>query len=159
MKRFLVGGIAVVALALGGCAGSIVKDPESGAVTVDVTKSEGAAVTHEDILDARGVALASADKATDPALKAALKARAQKYLAFDTLLTAHEGQASACVNAILAMKPPAPTNAPGADGKPHAFRDFEIAAETLGQLQGLTPAAKLACADLPIPFLGRLKPL
>jgi hypothetical protein len=152
MKKFV---IAVCLAVLTGCTGSIVKDPTTGTVTVDVSKGSLAVATHNDLLGAAkvaGDAAAAAASKNDLVLAASLQARANKWLAFDSLLTMQEAQASACLNAIAAMKPQAPASAPS-DGAPHVFTDLEVAAEAVGNFSGLTPAVKLACADLPLPAL------
>ena len=140
------------------CAGSKVQTTTTDAsgqttttTTIDITKSEGAVATHNDLLGAANVATAAAAATTDKALKAALTARANWWIQQDAMLTARENQVSACLNAIAAMKPNLP--AASTSTAPHVFTDVEIAAEAVGNFSGITPAVKLACAPLPIPPL------
>lgn len=148
--------VPVIALMLlAACSGSVVKTTTTDAsgqpvttTTIDATKSKVAVATHADLLGAADAATKAAAATNDPALKAALTARAAKWLAGDTLLTAQEGQISACLNAIRAAAPvlPAGVSTTG----PHVFTDIELAAEAVGNFTGISPAIKLACADLPI---------
>lgn len=136
MKRILVGGTAFVALALGGCAGSIVKDPTTGAVTVDVTKSDGAVATHSDLQAAAAYAAAHG-----------YAARAAVWQAEDAKLTAIETQISACANSIaadLALLKPAP------DGTVTPFLAVEMGAEAVGNFTGASAKTKILCAAFPV---------
>jgi hypothetical protein len=152
MNKYLIALAAIIGFAfLTGCANTITKNPTTGAVTVDLTKGTLEVATHSDLLGAANVATTAAAKATaanDGVLASALTARALYWTTLDALLTAAEKQASACGNAIAAMKPTLPTLASGPG--PHIFTDIEIGAEDIGQFQGITPAAKLACTQIPL---------
>jgi hypothetical protein len=143
------------ALALGGCAGTITKDPGTGAVSVDLTTGKVEVAAHKDMLGAAAAATKAADAATDPMLKAALQVRAARWLAADNVVTMVEKQGSVCGNAILAMKPQLQAMPEGAGPLTKA----ELLAEDVGTFSGVTPAAKLACADFPpliLPVLPKL---
>ena len=109
----------------------------------DATKSNLAVATHTDLL-------AAAKRATDNGWPA----RANVWLAFDTLLTAKENQATACLAAIKASMPKAPR---GTVAGP--FEAIEIGAEAVGGFQGVPAAVKLNCTALPIPPLPTLPKL
>ena len=98
-------------------------------------------VTHTDLL----AAAARATKANYPA-------RAQMWMAIDTLLTAQETQAAACLAAIKAALP-TPGSLPQVAG---AFDGIEAAAEAVGNFQGIPAVVKLNCEPLPIPTLPAL---
>jgi hypothetical protein len=104
-------------------------------------KPDLAQVTHADLL-------AAAARAT----KNGYPARAQMWSAIDTLLTAQENQAQACLAAIKAALP-APGTSPQFAG---AFDAIEAGAEFVGTSQGVPAVVKLNCLPLPIPTLPAL---
>ena len=135
--------LAVLALALAGCAGVEVKttDPATGATTttIDFTKAQLA-------VDIHNGEVAAAKYATDHGLPE----RAAVRTAIDSLLTAWEQQKSACANAIKSMldsvKPPAVK-----DENPILVA--EIAEEAVGSFSGVPAKVKMLCAAVPIPTL------
>ena len=111
------------------------------ATTVDLTQTKLAVATHADLL-------AAAARAT----KNGYPARAQMWTAIDTLLTAQESQAQACLAAIKAALP-TPGSLPAVAG---AFDGIEAAAEAVGNFQGFPAVVNLNCEPLPIPPLPAL---
>ena len=134
MKRLL----ALLALSmLTACATA--QAPSS--TSAPAAKPDLAAVTHADLTAAAA-----------RAMKNGYPARAQMWTAIDTLLTAQESQAKACLAAIKAALPQ-PGSAPQVAG---AFDGIEAAAEAVGNFQGIPASVKITCEPLPIPTLPSL---
>jgi len=74
------------------------------------------------------------------------------WTAIDTLLTAQENQAQACLAAIKASMTPLGSTPQFAG----AFDAIEAGAEFVGTSQGVPAAVKLNCLPLPIPTLPSL---
>lgn len=98
-------------------------------------------VTHTDLQ-------AAAARAT----KNGYPARAQVWMALDTLLIAQENQIKACTDAIKNALPQ-PGGIPQVAG---IFDGIEAAAEAVGNFQGIPAIVKLNCEPLPIPKLPGL---
>ncbi len=137
----MIPALAILLLA-SGCA----INPSTG--LIDVSQTQLATVTHADLKGAAKVASDSAAATTDPALKAALLARSNWWTQQEAMLTAREGQVSACLNAIAASKPKL-----SGGQSAGIFTSIEVAAEAVGNFSGMTAAVKLACEPLPIPTL------
>jgi len=129
--------LAILVIFLAGCA----TEPAATAPVAPGAKPDLAQVTHADLL-------AAAARAT----KNGYPARAQMWTAIDTLLTAQESQAQACLAAIKAALP-TPGSLPAVAG---AFDGIEAAAEAVGNFQGIPAVVKLNCEPLPIPPLPAL---
>jgi len=129
--------LAVLVIFLAGCA----TQPAATAPVAPGAKPDLAQVTHADLL-------AAAARAT----KNGYPARASMWTAIDTLLTAQEGQAVACLAAIKAALPQ-PGSAPQVAG---AFDGIEAAAEAVGSFSGIPASVKIVCEPLPIPSLPGL---
>lgn len=135
--------LALFAILLAGCAGTIVKDPATGAVTFNVSAGKLEVAAHADLLAAAAYATAHG-----------YPARAAVWAAEDARLTAIETQISACANAIAASLPK-PVSGPA----PTPFLAIEIGAEAVGQFSGLPASVKINCAPFPIvtlPILPKL---
>lgn len=142
MKRLCLLLVSSIIALLAGCAGTIIKDPTTGAVTVDVAAGKAEVATHKDLL---GAAVAASAVST-PAVS-------DYYKAFDMVLTAIENQASACANAVLANKPKLPASP--ADAGP--ITKLELAREAVVSLDaGLSNVVKLNCEPLPVITLPKL---
>ena len=115
--------------------------PAATAPVAPGAKPDLAQVTHADLQ-------AAAARAT----KNGYPARAQMWTAIDTLLTAQENQAQACLAAIKAALP-TPGSLPQVVG---AFDGIEAAAEAVGNFQGIPASVKITCEPLPIPSLPSL---
>ena len=138
--------LAVLALALAGCAGVEVKttDPATGATTttIDLTQGKLAVATHADLQAAAAYATAHG-----------YPERAAVRMAQDTVLTAVEKQASACANAIqAALDQIKPLGAPAAG----PITTLEMTEEAVGNFQGIPARVKILCAPAPLPPLPPL---
>ena len=106
MKSFLLFTIMIAILGFYGCGGIEVKTTDSQGVTtttIDLSKGDLAVATHNDLVGAAAVAT-----------KNGYPEVAAWYGAQDTVLTATEGQISACLNAQKALLPAAPVIPAGA---------------------------------------------
>lgn len=139
MKRtILLVAVAGAALALTGCAGTVITQPD-GTKTIDLTQGKVEKATHAGFV-------AAAKYATDNGFPE----RAQVRLAQDALLTAAEAQASACANAVLLEIPKPPADV---DGAIDPILAAEMAEEAVASFSGFSKRVKALCAAIPVPTM------
>ena len=140
--------LAVLALALAGCAGVEVKttDPATGAVTttIDLTQGKLPQDLHKDLTAAAARATANG-----------YAGRAAVWLAEDAKLTAMEKQASDCINAIKADLPQPGTGLGQTAG---VFDAEEALTEKIGTVKLVSAKTLILCKPMPVVAFPALLP-